>query len=152
MFWTIKHTEKFPRHHRYSLGIAIENRLQKLLELLLRAKYSREKTEVLNEANSEPQQQPRQPEQQQRVSCCPALSVDIDNQARNRTVYGLSERGFGSLGSIPELWVSEVCCRSRIYAVRPGGAGRFYTERPIWLAFREEKIAGLCLYGRCFQP
>ena len=40
MLWTIKHTEKFPRHHRYSVGLAIENRLQKLLELLLRAKYS----------------------------------------------------------------------------------------------------------------
>ena len=80
---------------------------------------------------SEPQQQSRQPEQQQRISCCLALSVDIDNQARNRTVYGLSERGFGSPGSIPELWFSEVCCRSRIYAVRLGGAGRFYTERPI---------------------
>ena len=53
MLWTIKHTEKFPRHHRYSLGIAIENRLQKLLGLLLRAKYSREKADVLNEANIE---------------------------------------------------------------------------------------------------
>ena len=49
----IKHTEKFPRHHRYSLGIAIENRLQKLLGLLLKAKYSRDKTAVLNEANIE---------------------------------------------------------------------------------------------------
>jgi len=53
MLWTIKHTEKFPRYHRYSLGIAIENRLQKLLGLLLRAKYSRNKTAVLNEANVE---------------------------------------------------------------------------------------------------
>jgi hypothetical protein len=53
MLWTIKHTEKFPRHHRYSLGTAIENRLQKLLGLLLRAKYSRDKTAVLNEANIE---------------------------------------------------------------------------------------------------
>ena len=53
MLWIIKHTEKFPRHHRYSLGIAIENRLQKLLGLLLRAKYSREKTEILNDANIE---------------------------------------------------------------------------------------------------
>jgi len=53
MLWTLKHTEKFPRHHRYSLGIAIENRLQKLLGLLLRAKYSRKKIEVLNDANIE---------------------------------------------------------------------------------------------------
>lgn len=32
--------EKFPRHHRYSLGQAIEGRLQAVLELLIRAKYA----------------------------------------------------------------------------------------------------------------
>ena len=53
MLWLIKHTEKFPRHHRYSLGVAIENRLQSLLGLLLRAKYSRDKVEILNIANIE---------------------------------------------------------------------------------------------------
>ena len=53
MLWTIRHTEKFPRHHRYSLGIAIENRLQSILGLLLRAKYKREKGFVLDDANIE---------------------------------------------------------------------------------------------------
>jgi len=53
MLWIIKHTEKFPRHHRYSLGLAIENRLQLLLGLLLRAKYSRDKAKILNDANIE---------------------------------------------------------------------------------------------------
>ncbi|MEW6078707.1 MAG: diversity-generating retroelement protein Avd [Thermodesulfobacteriota bacterium] len=51
--WLISHTEKFPRHHRYSLGLAMENRLQRILELLLRAKYSRRKTDFLNDANIE---------------------------------------------------------------------------------------------------
>lgn len=51
------------------------------------------------------QQQPGQSEQQQRVSYCPALSVDINNQARNRTVYGLCERGIESPGFIPESLV-----------------------------------------------
>jgi hypothetical protein len=53
MLWLIRHTEKFPRHHRYSLGIAMENRLQRILELLLRAKYSRDKASFLNDANME---------------------------------------------------------------------------------------------------
>ena len=53
MVWTIKHTEKFPRHHRYSLGLAIENRLQKVLGLLIRVKYSRDKKVLLDEANIE---------------------------------------------------------------------------------------------------
>jgi len=53
MLWMIRHTEKFPRHHRYSLGLAIENRLQTILGLLLRGKYSRKKVGLLAEANVE---------------------------------------------------------------------------------------------------
>lgn len=53
MLWLIHHTERFPRHHRYSLGLAVENRLQTILSLLLRAKYSQGKTEPLNQANLE---------------------------------------------------------------------------------------------------
>lgn len=53
MLWVIQHMEKFPRHHRYSLGIAIENRLQTILTALLRAKYSHEKRLWLSEANTE---------------------------------------------------------------------------------------------------
>jgi len=43
--------EKFPRHHRYSLGTSMEQRLQTILALLLRAKYSKEKRAYLEEAN-----------------------------------------------------------------------------------------------------
>src|SRR4051812_48595660 len=53
MLWMIRHVEKFPRHHRYSLGITIENRLQAILGLLLRAKYEKEKAEHLRQANLE---------------------------------------------------------------------------------------------------
>ena len=53
MLWLIGHTEKFPRHHRYSLGLTIENRLQHILELLLRAKFSRQKAAYLSDANME---------------------------------------------------------------------------------------------------
>ena len=51
MLWMIRHTEKFPRHHRYSLGLAVANRLQSILGLLLRAKYTRDKGPILSEAN-----------------------------------------------------------------------------------------------------
>lgn len=53
MLYLIQRIEKFPRHHRYSLGIALENRLQEILALLLRAKYAREKTTLLDEVNVE---------------------------------------------------------------------------------------------------
>jgi len=54
MLWLIRHTEKFQRHHRYNLGLGMENRLQTILELLLRAKYSKsKKAETLRQANLE---------------------------------------------------------------------------------------------------
>ena len=51
MLWMIRHTEKFPRHHRYSLGVSIENRIQKILGSLLKAKYRREKRAILDDVN-----------------------------------------------------------------------------------------------------
>lgn len=53
MLWLIRHVEKFPRHHRYSLGSAMENRLQTILSLLLRAKYTKDKAARLADANIE---------------------------------------------------------------------------------------------------
>jgi hypothetical protein len=53
MLWMTKHTEKFPRHHRYSLGNAIEGRLRAILALLIRAKYTADKVGPLAEANLE---------------------------------------------------------------------------------------------------
>ena len=51
--WLIGHTEKFPRHHRYSLGAAMESRLERILGLLVRAKFSRQKAGYLSDANTE---------------------------------------------------------------------------------------------------
>jgi len=53
MLWTIHHTEKFPRHHRYSIGVSIENRLQTILSMLLKARYSKERNAYLFDANIE---------------------------------------------------------------------------------------------------
>ncbi len=53
MLWMIRHIEKYPRHHRYSLGYAMESRMQKILELLLKAKYRKDKKAMLNDANIE---------------------------------------------------------------------------------------------------
>jgi hypothetical protein len=51
--WLLRHIEKFPRHHRYGLGRDMESRLQTILALLLRAKYSKSKGEYLTDANIE---------------------------------------------------------------------------------------------------
>ena len=50
------HIEKFPRHHRYSLGVDMEGRLRAVLALLIRAKYAGKsdgKAAILADANVE---------------------------------------------------------------------------------------------------
>ncbi len=53
MLWMINHIGKYPRHHRYSLGYDMESRLQRILGLLLKAKYQRVKRDTLSEVNIE---------------------------------------------------------------------------------------------------
>ena len=54
--YMIQRIEKFPRHHRYSLGTTMEQRLQTMQALLVRAKYLsavEPKLELLATANVE---------------------------------------------------------------------------------------------------
>jgi hypothetical protein len=54
--WAIPHIAKFPRNQRHTLGERIENKLFCLLELLIEAQYSKDKTNVLWQANLEIEQ------------------------------------------------------------------------------------------------
>ena len=49
--WTLNHTSRFPRHHRYSLGLRIEATLFDLLDMLIEARYTRDKTKLLDKSN-----------------------------------------------------------------------------------------------------
>jgi hypothetical protein len=51
MLWTMNHTAKFPRHHRYSLGVKMEATLFELLDLLIEARYSKSRCGALDRAN-----------------------------------------------------------------------------------------------------
>lgn len=51
VLWSCKHTSRFPRNHRFVLGEKIERRLYELLEALLQARYTKERTELLRRAN-----------------------------------------------------------------------------------------------------
>jgi len=51
ILWSCNHTGKFPRNHRFVLGERIERNLYDLLETLLRAKYTRNRQELLHQAN-----------------------------------------------------------------------------------------------------
>ena len=87
----------------------------------------------------EPQQQPRQPEQQQRIPVGPALSEGVKrHRAWNRLVQGPGERGDGSPGSVPVPSVSERRTDGRICALGPGGSGRPKADGPIRLVLGSE--------------
>ncbi|MFZ0256739.1 MAG: diversity-generating retroelement protein Avd [Gammaproteobacteria bacterium] len=53
VLWSCRHIARFPRSHRFTLGERMERRLYTLLETLLRAKYSRDKGQLLRQANME---------------------------------------------------------------------------------------------------
>jgi hypothetical protein len=51
VLWSCHHTSRFPRNHRFVLGERIERQLYDLLETLIQAKYRRERSTLLDNAN-----------------------------------------------------------------------------------------------------
>ena len=51
ILWSCHHTGKFPRNHCFVLGERIERNLYDLLETLRRAKYSKQRQELLEKVN-----------------------------------------------------------------------------------------------------
>jgi hypothetical protein len=51
ILWSCNHTGRFPRNHRFVLGERIERNLYDLLETLIRAKYTRQRHPLLEDAN-----------------------------------------------------------------------------------------------------
>jgi hypothetical protein len=51
ILWSCHHTGRFPRNHRFVLDERIERTLYDLLETQIRAKYSRQRQPVLEQAN-----------------------------------------------------------------------------------------------------
>jgi hypothetical protein len=51
ILWSCNHTSKFPRNHRFALGERIERNLYNLLETLIRAKYTKQRHRLLEDAN-----------------------------------------------------------------------------------------------------
>ncbi len=51
LVWTSQHAAKFPRAHRHSIGLRLENRVSGVRDELLRAKYTTDRAAVLREIN-----------------------------------------------------------------------------------------------------
>ena len=51
ILWSCHHTSRFPRNHRFVLGERIERNLYDLLETLIKARYTRQRQALLEQAN-----------------------------------------------------------------------------------------------------
>jgi hypothetical protein len=51
VLWGAKHVGKFPRSHRFTLGDRLEVRLYAVLEMLVRARYTRDRVPLLRQVN-----------------------------------------------------------------------------------------------------
>jgi hypothetical protein len=51
LLWTLGHTAKFPRSHRYGLGTRLEGKLYDLLDALVEAKFTGDKADILRQAS-----------------------------------------------------------------------------------------------------
>lgn len=51
ILWSCHHTGRFPRNHRFVLGERIERNLYDLLETLIKARYTRQRQPLLEQAN-----------------------------------------------------------------------------------------------------
>lgn len=50
LVWTLQHTSRFPRSHRHTLGLRIETKLYDIIDLLIEAKFTRGRAELLRQA------------------------------------------------------------------------------------------------------
>ncbi len=53
LVWTLNHIAQFPRSHRYGIGLRLETRMSDILDLLLRAKYTKDRLPLLLQTNVE---------------------------------------------------------------------------------------------------
>jgi 23S rRNA-intervening sequence protein len=51
VLWSCQHVARFPRSHRFVLGERIERNLYDLLETLVKARYTRQRQALLEQAN-----------------------------------------------------------------------------------------------------
>jgi hypothetical protein len=51
ILWSCHHTSRFPRNHRFVLGERSERNLYDLLETLVKARYTRQRQALLEQAN-----------------------------------------------------------------------------------------------------
>ena len=95
VIWSCRHVAKFPRSHRFTLGDRLEVRLYQVLEMLIRAKYTRDRVSILRAVNVELELLRFQFRMAKDLQC---LSVDS---------YGYAARSVDEVGRLLGGWVKQ---------------------------------------------
>ena len=95
VIWSCRHVTKFPRSHRFTLGDRLEVRLYQVLEMLIRAKYTRDRASLLRAVNVELELLRFQFRIAKDLQC---LSVDS---------YGYAARSVDEVGRLLGGWVKQ---------------------------------------------
>src|SRR4051794_8945005 len=93
ILWSSSHTGKFPRNHRFVLGERIERNLYDLLEILIRAKYSRQRQPLLEQANLMLEDLRFQ------------MRLAKDLQCLKTTSYALAAKALDEIGKVVGVWL-----------------------------------------------
>ena len=96
LVWSLKHIEKFPRTHRYGLGLRLEQRLSELLDRLIEAKYTKERLPLLHRCNLDLERLRFDYRTAKDVRC---FSVDH---------YGSASRFVNEIGQNLGLWIKSI--------------------------------------------
>jgi hypothetical protein len=99
--WTSQHVVKFPRTHRFTLGGRLEDKLNTILEALIRAKYTADRLAVLNEANLELERLRFQFRLAKDLKCLPLES------------YGYASRTVNEVGQLVGGWIKKSAVGAR---------------------------------------
>jgi hypothetical protein len=93
--WSCRHVAKFPRSHRFTLGDRLEVRLYQVLEMLIRAKYTRDRASLLRAVNVELELLRFQ------------FRLAKDLQCRSVESYGYAARSVDEVGRLLGGWVKQ---------------------------------------------
>jgi hypothetical protein len=93
VLWSSERVATFPRSHRFTLGDRLERRLYDVLDLLLRAKYVRERAGLLRQANLELEMLRFQFRLARDLKC-----ISLDS-------YGFASRTVNDVGSLLGGWI-----------------------------------------------
>jgi hypothetical protein len=107
--WSSQHLARFPRSHRFTLGDRLAHRLYDVLELLIRARYERERAATLKSVNLELELLRFQFRLAKDLKC---LSLES---------YGAAARALNEVGRLVGGWLKQTAART---APPPGAAGR----------------------------